>query len=127
MCHHHDNDFSVNYEGIRLTFGQHSGYSHNYRTTHDEHGNTSTDYKGWKGVSFERIDDYGDQRGGTLVTITKDGDFTVTPTYAKDVLSNYKSDYYIDYDAVANALEANPNFENGQGKITRGTSRKWKI
>ena len=127
MCHHHDNDFSVNYEGIRLTFGQHSGYSHNYRTTHDEHGNTSTDYKGWKGVSFERIDDYGDQRGGTLVTITKGGVFTVTPTYAKDVLSNYKSDYYIDYDAVANALESNPNFENGQGKITRGTSRKWKI
>ena len=78
-------------------------------------------------MSFERIDDYGDQRGGTLVTITKDGAFTVTPTYAKDVLSNYASDYYIDYDAVANALESNPNFENGQGKIARGTYRKWKI
>lgn len=127
MCHHHDNDFSVNYEGVRLTFGQHSGYSHNYRTTHKEHGNSAKDYKSWKGVSFERIDDYGDQRGGTLVTISANGEFSVSPKYAKDVLENYKTDYYIDYDNVADALEANPKFENGNGKITRGEKRLWKI
>lgn len=127
MCHHHDNDFSVNYEGVRLTFGQHSGYSHNYRTTHDEHGNGPTDYANWAGVSFERVDDYGDQRGGTCVTISKEGEFTITPTYAKDVLANYATEYYIDYDQVAAALEANPKFESGKGHIARGTDRKWKL
>ena len=127
MCHHHDNDFSVNYEGVRLTFGQHSGYSHNYRTTHKTHGNLSNDYDKWSDVSFERIDDYGDQRGGTLVEISGNGEFSITPTYAKEVLANYKTDYYIDYDEVAASLEANEKFENGKGKIKRGENRLWKF
>lgn len=127
MCHHHDNDFSVNYEGVRLTFGQHSGYSHNYRTTHKTHGNLSNDYDKWSDVSFERIDDYGDQRGGTLVEISGNGEFSITPTYAKEVLANYKTDYYIDYDEVAASLEANEKFENGKGKIKRGENRLWKL
>lgn len=124
MCHHHDNDFSVNYQGIRLTFGQHSGYSHNYRTTHKTHGNNGDDYKGWTGVSFKRVDDYGDQRGGTLVTIDVRGGFEITPVYAKDALSNFKEKYYIDYDSVAAALDANPDFA---GPVARGENRAWKI
>ena len=69
----------------------------------------------------------GDQRGGTCVTISKEGEFTITPTYAKDVLANYATEYYIDYDQVAAALEANPKFESGKGHIARGTDRKWKL
>ena len=78
-------------------------------------------------MSFERIDDYGDQRGGTLVEISGNGEFSITPTYAKEVLANYKTDYYIDYDKVAASLEANEKFENGKGKIKRGENRLWKF
>lgn len=121
MCHHHDNDFSVDYQGVRLTFGQHSGYSHNYRTTHDENG---TMVSAWKGIDFSLIDDYGNQRGGTQVTISTAGEFDINPVYANDLLDNYMEEYYIDYDAVAASINANENYS---GEVARGTDRKWKI
>ncbi len=124
MCHHHDNDFSVDYQGIRLTFGQHSGVAHNYRTTHDSNGIMTSD---WKGVNFTRIDNYGDERGGTSITISSSGEFTISQTLARDVISDYKDKYYIDYDQVAADLEANPYYENGNGTVKRGSDRKWKI
>ena len=83
MCHHHDNDFSVDYEGIRLTFGQHSGYSHYYRTEHESNAgglfNIDHSVKYWKGIDFSRIDDYGDERGGTRLILRADGTFDITP------------------------------------------------
>lgn len=125
MCHHHDNDFSVDYQGIRLTFGQHSGYSHSYRTTQTQNG-VPIDYsvKNWKGIDFSRVDNYGDNRGGTLFTVKGDGSFEITPVYARDVLDNYMTDYYIDYDAVAQSLEDNPDYTS---TVTRGEKREWKI
>ena len=126
MCHHHDNDFSVDYQGIRLTFGQHSGYSHSYRTTQDKNGggafNADYSLKYWEGIDFSRIDDYGDDRGGTRLVLSADGTFGITPVYARDVLDNYLEKYYIDYDAVAAAIEASEY----TGTVARGTGREWK-
>ena len=124
MCHHHDNDFSVDYQGIRLTFGQHSGYSHNYRTTHKTNGMTPYDYKAWSGISFARIDDYGDERGGTQIVITQQAGFDVAPVYAKYVLANYAEKYYIDYDAVARLIDESPDYD---GTVERGEGRLWKL
>ena len=125
MCHHHDNDFSVDYEGIRLTFGQHSGYSHSYRTTQSANGGGGVhSVDKWKDVDFSRIDDYGDERGGTRLILRADGTFDITPVYARDTLPNYAEKYYIDYDAVAQALESDPHFTS---TVTRGTKRAWKL
>lgn len=124
MCHHHDNDFSVEYQGIRLTFGQHSGYSHNYRTTHTSHGNSPTDYSAWEGIDFSRVDNYGDKRGGTQLTISVAGAFDIQPVLARNTLSNYAEKYYIDYDAVAKALDENSKY---YGTVARGEGRAWKL
>lgn len=124
MCHHHDNDFSVEYQGIRLTFGQHSGYSHNYRTTHTEHGNTPTQYSAWVGIDFSRVDNYGDERGGTQLTISGEGVFDIKPVLARNALSNYAEKYYIDYDAVAKSLDENTKYD---GTVKRGDGRAWKL
>lgn len=124
MCHHHDNDFSVDYQGIRLTFGQHSGYSHNYRTTHSAHGTLPTQYSAWADIDFSRVDNYGDERGGTQITISAQGAFDVQPMLAKDALSNYKEKYYIDYDAVAKSLDENGAYS---GSVKRGDGRAWKL
>lgn len=124
MCHHHDNDFSVEYEGIRLTFGQHSGYSHNYRTTHTSHGNLPTQYAQWSGIDFTRIDNYGDERGGTQITISAEATFDINPVLARNTLSNYAEKYYIDYDAVAKSLEDNESYKD---TVIRGENRAWKL
>lgn len=127
MCHHHDNDMSVEYEGIRLTFGQHSGLSHYYRTTQKIITGIIPDYsdlKSWNDVDFSMIDQYGNERGGTQISISSEGVFDIQPIYAKDVLTNFLTDYYIDYDAVASYLDNNDRFE---GTVKRGTDRKWKI
>lgn len=121
MCHHHDNDFSVDYQGIRLTFGQHSGYSHNYRTTHDKNG---TSVKDWENIDFSYIDNYGDERGGTQLAISLEGEFDITPVLAKNTLSNYVEKYYIDYDAVAKSLDENASYD---GSVKRGEGRAWRI
>lgn len=70
------------------------------------------------------MDNYGDNRGGTLFTVKGDGSFEITPVYARDVLDNYMTDYYIDYDAVAQSLEDNPDYTS---TVTRGEKREWKI
>lgn len=124
MCHHHDNDFSVEYQGIRLTFGQHSGYSHNYRTTHSAHGTFPTEYSKWANVDFSRVDNYGDERGGTQLTIGLDGTFDIQPVLARNTLSNYAEKYYIDYDAVAQFLNENKRYD---GTVIRGENRAWKL
>lgn len=127
MCHHHDNDMSVEYEGIRLMFGQHSGLSHYYRMTQKIITGIIPDYsdlKSWNDVDFSMIDQYGNERGGTQISISSDGVFEIQPIYAIDVLTNYLTDYYIDYDAVASYLDNNDRFE---GTVKRGTDRKWKI
>ena len=126
MCHHHDNDFSVDYEGIRLTFGQHSGYSHYYRTEHESNAGGLFDHsvKYWKGIDFSRIDDYGDERGGTRLILRADGTFDITPVYARDTLPNYAEKYYIDYDAVAAAIENDPTYTS---TVTRGSARAWRL
>lgn len=128
MCHHHDNDFSVDYEGIRLTFGQHSGYSHYYRTEHESNAgglfNTDHSVKYWKGIDFSLIDDYGDERGGTRLILRADGTFDITPVYARDTLPNYAEKYYIDYDAVAAAIENDPTYTS---TVTRGSARAWRL
>lgn len=127
MAHHHNNDMSVNYKGIRLTFGQHSGYSHYYRTTQTFKGSILPDYtqlKNWENISFELVDNYGDQRGGTEITISTDTSFDIQPLYARNLLDNYKEEYYIDYDALAYFLDNNEDY---QGTVARGEYRKWKI
>lgn len=101
--HHHSNDASISYEGIDLTFIQHSGMSHEYRTTHK---GTYGVMSGWPKdaiFDFTQIDTYGDYRGGTMVTVNSNGGFTYAPVYAKDVISDYK-DWAIDYDKVANSI-----------------------
>lgn len=127
MAHHHDNDMSVNYEGIRLTFGQHSGYSHYYRTRQEFAGSLfpdKTKLKNWRNISFEFLDDYGDQRGATEITLKNNGDFDIQPIYAKDILSNFKEEYYIDYDSLASFLDASEEY---LGTVKRGSSRMWKM
>lgn len=127
MCHHHDNDMSVEYQGIRLTFGQHSGLSHYYRTTQKIISGIKPDYSdlsNWTDVDFSMIDQYGNDRGGTQISINADGNFDIKPIYAREVLTNYLTDYYIDYDAVAQALDDNDRFN---GTVKRGIDRNWKI
>lgn len=82
-----------------------------------------TDLKNWLSISFERIDDYGDERGGTTVTISKDGTFDISQTIAREVMPDYFDKYYIDYDAVAQSLNGDSRFI---GTVERGTARKWK-
>lgn len=101
--HHHDNDFSVNYKGIRLTFGQHSGISHNYRTVNVEKDGKKV------GFDFSRIKKYGDQRGGTMATINADGTFSIAPQYATEVIPDY-DDFRIDYAAVVEQIRADGKY-----------------
>ncbi len=94
--HHHSNDYSVNYQGIRLTCGQHTSYSTYYRfeKTDDAMGNiTAMDYTDYA--------TYGDQRGGTLITLntTENGTFTVVPQYASEVIPDY-NDWAINYKQI---------------------------
>lgn len=112
--HHHSNDASIRYKGIDLTFIQHSGMSHEYRTTHK---GTYGVMSGWPKnavFDFTQIDTYGDYRGGTMVTVDSNGDFSYAPVYAKDVISDYKN-WTIDYDKVANSIIA----ERGESAVIR--------
>ena len=112
--HHHSNDASVEYGGIDLTFIQHSGMSHEYRTTHTG----SYGITGWPKDSvfdLSQVDTYGDCRGGTMVTVDSNGGFSYEPVYAKDVIPDYK-DWAIDYDAVAKKIAE----ERGVNYVIRG-------
>lgn len=93
--HHHDNDYSVTYQGIRLTFGQHSGFSHYYRI--DESSGLI------KNPDFTKLVNYHDNRGGTLITLSGNSSqemvFDISQILAREVFSDY-SDWSIDYESL---------------------------
>jgi hypothetical protein len=106
--HEHDNDFSVDYQGVRLTFVQHTGLSHYYRI----YGrNLDEDIFDFTHLFAHRWPDgrwRGDERGATELTLTPEGDscdFTIRPVYAKDVLPNYRK-LRMNYDDVIGYLRA---------------------
>lgn len=99
--HHHDNDFSVEYNGIRLTAGQMTTNNMDYRIDV-----TQNEFFLPTEIDFSRLYEYGDNRGGTLITITKEGDFTVQQALAREVIADY-SDWRTDYDVVISELENN--------------------
>lgn len=111
--HHHSNDASIEYKGVRLTFIPHSGMSHEYRTDH------SKEYllKWPKDTVFDftAVDVYGDKRGGVMVTVKQDATYTFDPLYAADIIPDY-SDWAIDYDAVAQKIAQ----ERGVQYVIRG-------
>lgn len=63
--HDHLNDFSVEYQGVRLTYGN------------------SIDY-----ITYDDIASKEEQRGGTLISIKDDGNFDVTQIILKDIRKN---------------------------------------
>ncbi len=95
--HLHDNDMSLTYKGIRLTSVQHSGFSHSYRVSCDDNI-----------ADFRKIFEYGDDRGGTMLTISPNGGFGQYQVFGREVLSNYDVDYAIDYFYYIRKLEADP-------------------
>lgn len=112
--HHHGNDASIEYKGIRLTFVQHSGMSHEYRTDHSKEYSLS----GWpKDTVFDlsAADIYGDQRGGVLVTLSQDATYTFAPVYAAEVIPDY-AEWAVDYDEVARKIDE----QFGAGHVIRG-------
>ncbi|NCA66496.1 MAG: hypothetical protein EOM87_00370 [Clostridia bacterium] len=95
--HHHDNDFSVDYQGIRLTAGQMSTNNMDYRIGSTLSGLKFTEY------DFTRLLTYGDNRGVTEIALTASGEFTITPRYARVVCEDYVC-WATDYDAVIQKL-----------------------
>ena len=111
--HHHGNNASIEYKGIRLTFIPHSGMSHEYRTDH-----TNQFVVSWPKdtvFDFTNVDVYGDQRGGVLVTIKQDATYTFDPLYAAEVIPDY-AEWAVDYDAVAQKIAQ----ERGEQYVVRG-------
>ena len=105
--HEHDNDFSVDYRGVRLTFVQHTGLSHYYR----QYGrNLDQDTFDFTHLFTRRPDGrwHGDERGVTELTLTPDGDscqYTIQPVYAKDLFPDYR-ELRMNYDDVFEYLRA---------------------
>ena len=100
--HHHGNDVSIEYKGIRLTFIPHSGMSHEYRTDH------SIDYQAiyWDKdtvFDFTNVDVYGDKRGGVMLNLKQDATYSFGPLYAAEVIPDY-AEWAVDYDAVAQKI-----------------------
>lgn len=111
--HHHGNDASIDYKGIRLSFIPHSGMSHEYRT---DHTNEYLLYWPQNTVfDFTQVDEYGDQRGGVMVTVSKDAIYTFEPIRAAEVIPDY-AEWAIDYDAVAQKIIE----ERGEQYVIRG-------
>jgi hypothetical protein len=98
--HYHDNGFSVEYEGIRLTAGQMTTNNMDYRIGSALSGLLYASF------DFRRLITYGDDRGGTKITLSSSGGFSVSPIYAREVLQDYNTRYSPDYEAVYVALEA---------------------
>ncbi len=111
--HHHSNDASVEYKGVRLTFIPHSGMSHEYRTDH------SKEYQlRWANdtvFDFTNVDVYGDRRGGIMVTSRQDATYSYEPLYAAEVIPDY-AEWAVDYDAVAQKIAD----ERGEQYVIRG-------
>lgn len=103
--HYHDNDCNVSYQGINLVFGQHSGLSHYYRINMTDNNIGGTTYY------MSDIFEYGDDRGGTLITISNDGNesLNIEQIFAKDVILwddisiNYE-ELYLDLNAEQLAI-----------------------
>lgn len=92
--HYHDNDYSVDYRGIRLTAGQMSSHNMDYRI--------GVKYNALyipNDINFTRLFTYGDNRGGTLITMSADTSFSVSQALAREVIADY-SDWAIDYEKV---------------------------
>lgn len=111
--HHHENDASIEYKGIRLTFIQHSGMSHEYRVDHSK--NFVLYWPMDTVFDFTDVDLYGDRRGGTMVTVKQDATYSFAPIYAADVIPDYK-EWAVDYEAVAQAIIQ----ERGAQYVIRG-------
>jgi hypothetical protein len=92
--HYHDNDYSVDYRGIRLTAGQMSSHNMDYRI--------GVKYNALyipNDINFTRLFTYGDNRGGTLITMSADTSFSVSQALAREVIADY-SDWAMDYEKV---------------------------
>lgn len=112
--HHHGNDASIGYKGIRLSFIPHSGMSHEYRTDHSEEYGID----GWPaGTVFDltAVDVYGDHRGGVMMSLKQDATYTFGPLLAAEVIPDYK-EWAIDYDEVAEQIAQ----ERGAQYVIRG-------
>lgn len=89
--HWHSNGFDVIYDGIHLVFGQHSGVSHYYRVDIIR-GQYNT-------YDMRDIFAYGDERGGTMITIdTEDESFEINQILARDTIKY--DDLAIDYEEL---------------------------
>lgn len=103
--HHHNNDARVVYKGVDLVFGQHSGFSHYYRIAKSSNSLGGTHY------DMSDIFNYGDARGGTLITISSKGlnsTYTIEPLYARDIIEweDIKIDYNKTYEFLINEENA---------------------
>lgn len=92
--HYHDNDYSVDYRGVRLTAGQMTTNNMDYRIDVE-----TNDYYIPTGIDFSRLFTYGDNRGGTLITLSSDASFAISQALAREVIPDYY-DWRIDYESV---------------------------
>ncbi len=102
--HHHDNDLSLTYKGIRMTTVQHSGFSYVYRTDHRRINGVET-------VNFTDILKYGDNRGGVLLTVNGRGELAQQRILGREVIPEYAEDFAIDYSECMRLLEASGQYK----------------
>lgn len=104
--HLHDNDFSIDYQGIRLTAGQMSTNNMDYRISVTLNGVFYTK------IDFSRLFTYGDDRGATQININSTSEITISPKYAREILPNYYEEYALNYDEVIqNFIDNNVEIE----------------
>jgi len=102
--HYHNNDYSVDYRGVRLTAGQMTTNNMDYRIDVD----TNAFYIPTE-IDFSKLFHYGDDRGGTLITLSSGGNFTVSQALAREVIPDYY-DGCVDYESLyAQLLEDGAN------------------
>ena len=87
--HYHDNGGMLRYEGVDMVFVQHSGLAHYYRMDADSRRRT---------LDMNDIYEYGDDRGGTLVTISSRDSYSIRPFLAREEVEY--ADISVDYEAV---------------------------
>lgn len=96
--HYHDNDFSVEYQGIRLTAGQMSTNNMDYRL-----GVKQNNLLLPTEVDLSKLNEFGDNRGGTIITIGEKGTFSVSQALAREVIPDY-DEWKFDYDNATATL-----------------------
>ena len=116
--HEHNNDGSVEYQGIRLTFIPHSGMSHYYRTE-ESIAFRELFWDNDTVFDFTNVDRYGDKRGGIMLTVEQDATYTFEPYYAAEHIPDY-ADWAIDYDAVADRIVKT----RGERAVIRGKKQE---